>query len=125
MFSTVLVIFYCLIWIVTISITFLCFLHIIVCFNYLINYKHRTQLFKHSFLIFFLRKISPALTMPILPFLPRKTGLEPPSMPIFLSFIHGMPITAWLVKCCQVCTRDPNQRTPGHYATGLAPLPHI
>ena len=35
-------------------------------------------------------------------------------MPIFLYFICGMPTTAWLDKRCHVCTRDLNQRSPGH-----------
>ena len=34
-------------------------------------------------------------------------------MPIFLYFIHGTPTTAWLDKWCHVCTRYPNQWTPG------------
>uniref|UniRef100_A0A5F5PXU5 Nicotinamide riboside kinase 1 n=1 Tax=Equus caballus TaxID=9796 RepID=A0A5F5PXU5_HORSE len=33
-------------------------------------------------------------------------------MPIFLYFICGIPVTAWLAKQCHVCTRDPNRRTP-------------
>ena len=35
-------------------------------------------------------------------------------MPIFLYFVCGMPITAWLARQCHVCTRDPNRQIPGH-----------
>ena len=44
--------------------------------------------------------------------MPRKTGPELTSVPIFLYFICGMPTTAWLAKRCHVCTWDLNRRTP-------------
>ena len=69
---------------------------------------------RSTFLLFFLRKISPELT----------------SMPIFLYFICGTPTTAWLAKQCHVRTQDSNQWTQGCQSgtcalncctTGLAP----
>uniref|UniRef100_A0A9L0RB97 Synergin gamma n=1 Tax=Equus caballus TaxID=9796 RepID=A0A9L0RB97_HORSE len=48
-----------------------------------------------------------------------------------LTFICGMPTTAWLATRCHVCTQDPYQRTPGHQrrtcklnycTTGPAPM---
>ena len=48
----------------------------------------------------------------------RKTGSELTSLPIFLCFICGTTTTAWLAKRCHVHTRDPNQRTPGHWVEG-------
>ena len=43
----------------------------------------------------------------------RKTGPELTSVPIFPYFVRGTPTTVWLAKWCHVCTRDPNQQTPG------------
>ena len=55
-------------------------------------------------------------------------------MPIILYFIYGTPATAWHATRCHVCTRDPNQQTPGplrsrtcklnHCTTGPAPSPN-
>ena len=94
--------------------------------------------FKYFLLLFFifLRKISPELTSVANPplFLLRKTGPELTSAPIFLHFICGTPATAWLAKWGHVPTRDPNQRTLGHWSgmcelnhctTGPAPLSNI
>ena len=58
--------------------------------------------------------------MPIHLFLLKKTGPELTSVPIFLSFICGMPSTAWLATQCHICTRDPNQRTVGHQSRTCA-----
>ena len=44
----------------------------------------------------------------------RKTGPELTSVPIFLYFLCGLPITAWCAKWCHVHTGDPNWRIPGH-----------
>ena len=68
--------------------------------------------------------------MPILLLLPRKTGPELTSVPIFLYFLCGMPTTAWLDELCHVRTGDLNRQTPGRQrgtcelnrcATGPAP----
>ena len=72
--------------------------------------------------------------LPILLFLPRKTGPELTFMPIFLYVICGTPTTAWCAKQCHVCTQDPNRRTLSrrsgtsefnHCDTGPAPQSEI
>ena len=67
--------------------------------------------------IYFLRKISPELTSAANPpffFLLKNTGPELTSVPIFLYFICGTPITARLAKWCHVCTGDLNWQTLDH-----------
>ena len=82
-----------------------------------------------SFLVFFLRKISPELTSAANPplFAEEDSGPELTFTPIFLYFICGTPAIAWLDKCCvglHPGSEPANQSRKcelNHCVTGLAP----
>ena len=109
----------------------LCYYEVRILFlKYLNTFEVHLGFFYVLFFGFFLREISPELTLlPILLFSLRKTGPELTSVPIYFHSCHLPLLYMWNAyhsMACQVVpvrTRDPNQQTLG-CQNGMCALNH-